>query len=221
MATAPAPRKEILRFAPNVPVEVALKWPDGKIVSGQYGEQMYYSLTDGRAMYLPMDVGAKINLLELAPGELFTIAKRHSGHKGDIPTWDVRKHGERYEPLDEQPPELPSDLEVQLRDSIHQVQARRIQQPAPAPIGSSTTGAAAISPCQDKPTPAPAASLTEHANPTRPRTKLEDALKTVVQACHAAQLYAAEIGFAMPPWSSEDLRTMANALIIDSQRGAR
>jgi hypothetical protein len=58
----------------------------------------------------------------------------------------------------------------------------------------------------------------DNRNSTRPKTRLEDALKTVVQACHAAHLYAAELGFQMPPWTSEDLRTMANTLIIDAQR---
>lgn len=58
--------------------------------------------------------------------------------------------------------------------------------------------------------------------PVRPRTRLEDALKTAVQACFAAQEFARSIGFAaMPQFTSEDIRTMADTLIIDAQRGAR
>jgi hypothetical protein len=37
-------------FEPNVPQQVKLKFPQGRIVSGSYGEQMYYSLAPmGRA----------------------------------------------------------------------------------------------------------------------------------------------------------------------------
>ena len=54
---------------------------------------------------------------------------------------------------------------------------------------------------------------------TRPVTKLEDALKTVVAAVYAAQQYAREIGFnAMPPFTSEDIRTMANTLVIEEKK---
>jgi hypothetical protein len=56
------------------------------------------------------------------------------------------------------------------------------------------------------------------------KTKLEDALKTVIAAVYGAHVYGAQeyakqIGYAaMPQFSSEDIRTMANTLIIDSQR---
>jgi hypothetical protein len=35
---------EILRFDTNVPVEVALRFSDGKHVEGRYGDQVMYSL---------------------------------------------------------------------------------------------------------------------------------------------------------------------------------
>ena len=53
----------------------------------------------------------------------------------------------------------------------------------------------------------------------RSRTRLEDALKTVIAAVHATHEYAKTIGYAMPQFTSEDLRTMANTLIIDGQKG--
>ena len=55
----------------------------------------------------------------------------------------------------------------------------------------------------------------------RPKTQLEDALCTAVQACHAAQAYAREIGYGVT-FTSEDLRCMAITLVIrasDNQRG--
>jgi hypothetical protein len=41
----------ILRFNTNSPVEVALRWDDGKRVEGRYGEQVMYSLEGDRVMY--------------------------------------------------------------------------------------------------------------------------------------------------------------------------
>ena len=37
----------ILRFNTNSPVEVALRWDDGKRVEGRYGEQVLYTLEGG------------------------------------------------------------------------------------------------------------------------------------------------------------------------------
>lgn len=53
----------------------------------------------------------------------------------------------------------------------------------------------------------------------RAQTKLEDALKTVVAAIHAARQYAKEIGYEMPVFGPEDIRTMANTLIIEGRNG--
>ncbi len=56
----------------------------------------------------------------------------------------------------------------------------------------------------------------------RPKTKLEDALKTAVAAVYAAQEYARAIGFdEMPVFTSEDIRTMANTLVIQDAGGKR
>jgi hypothetical protein len=48
---------------------------------------------------------------------------------------------------------------------------------------------------------------------------LEDALKTVISAVHAAQQHAKSIGFACPPFTSEDLCTMAETLMIQKGGG--
>jgi hypothetical protein len=78
-------------FQPNMPVRMALKYADGKTVEGRVGDQEYYTLTDGRCMYVNPDVAAKINQLELRPGEPFEICKYWSGKKGESPQWDVRR----------------------------------------------------------------------------------------------------------------------------------
>ena len=66
---------EKVQFQTNVPIDVALKYNDGKEVTGQYGDQVLYTLTDGRVMYVPPIVKKKIDELGIGRGELFTITK--------------------------------------------------------------------------------------------------------------------------------------------------
>jgi hypothetical protein len=66
---------EKVHFQTNIPLEVALKYNDGKEVTGQYGDQVLYSLTDGRVMYVPPIVKKKIEEAGISRGELFTITK--------------------------------------------------------------------------------------------------------------------------------------------------
>jgi hypothetical protein len=71
---------------PTLPVELALKYGDGKAVSGQYGGQVLYSLTDGRVMYVPPIVRKQIEDLEMGRGELFTITntEKNSGRRRTV-----------------------------------------------------------------------------------------------------------------------------------------
>jgi hypothetical protein len=64
-----------VQFQTNLPVEVALKYGDGKEVNGQYGDQVLYTLTDGRVMYVPPIVKRRIEELGIGRGELFTLTK--------------------------------------------------------------------------------------------------------------------------------------------------
>ena len=64
-----------VQFQTNVPIDVALKYNDGREVTGQYGDQVLYALTDGRVMYVPPIVKKKIDELGIGRGELFTITK--------------------------------------------------------------------------------------------------------------------------------------------------
>ena len=58
-----------VQFQTNIPVEVALKYGDGKEVNGQYGDQVLYTLTDGRVMYVPPIVKRRIEELGIGRGE--------------------------------------------------------------------------------------------------------------------------------------------------------
>src|SRR5437763_1042040 len=74
---------EKIKFQANVPESVTLRHGNGKIVDGRFGEQVYYSLADGRCMYLDLGVAQKLNVLEVQAGESVSICKRGGG------VWDV------------------------------------------------------------------------------------------------------------------------------------
>src|ERR1022692_599283 len=65
----------ILRFNTNAPVEVALRWDDGKRVEGRYGEQVLYTLEGDRVMYVPPVVAKQIQKLGIRAREVFEICK--------------------------------------------------------------------------------------------------------------------------------------------------
>ena len=52
--------KERVAFQTNVPVTVALAYPDGIQVEGRYGDQVMYTLADERVMYVPPVVRSRI-----------------------------------------------------------------------------------------------------------------------------------------------------------------
>lgn len=209
---------EKVQFDDNVIVELALKFPDGKQVEGRFGDQMYYSLVDGRGMYLDMDVASKINLLEPRAREPFCIAKRvHKVNGKRRVQWDVfRPQGGAQPASTAQATGIgETELERDLRLSIppEKVNGATVQPAAPTEATAVTQ--LPMSNGNGNSNRQPSTS----GNGERSKTKLEDALKTVIAAVYGAQEYAKQIGYAaMPQFSSEDIRTMANTLIIDSQR---
>jgi hypothetical protein len=84
--------KEILRFNINTPIELALRWDDGKRVEGRYGEQIMYTLDDNRVMYVPLVVANRIRELGIRAREIFEICKAeiHEENKRWI-EWRVKK----------------------------------------------------------------------------------------------------------------------------------
>jgi len=65
----------ILRFNTNSPVEVALRFDDGRRVEGRYGAQVMYRLDDDRVMYVPPVVAERISELGIRARETFEICK--------------------------------------------------------------------------------------------------------------------------------------------------
>jgi hypothetical protein len=69
------PDNGLIKFAFNTPVRVALKYGEGKLVEGRYGDQLLFSCTDGRRFFVPPLVGEEIAKLGIRPGEPITITK--------------------------------------------------------------------------------------------------------------------------------------------------
>jgi hypothetical protein len=138
-----------LTVTPNVPIQISLRYPDGKQVEGRFADQMYYSLQTPpeSCLYLDMDVAAKINMLGPRRGEPFWICKRWTGKKTDSPIWDVWPVGDQEAPPPPPPPPpsaaaqatgIPdSDLEQKLRASLAEIERAKqagANVSAPAPV---------------------------------------------------------------------------------------
>src|SRR5579864_3682177 len=122
-----------VEFPPNTSIPISLKYREGKTVEGRFGDQMYYTLSDGRCMYLDLDVAAKINLLDVQKGETFMMAKRWSGRKGETPQWDVWRPGPGQAPPAAAPTTSAAEtpLEADLRRSLEQRAGAAVSPAAP------------------------------------------------------------------------------------------
>ncbi len=229
-----------MKFENNQPREIALAFAQGRITPSNFGaDQVMYTLEYPPNHITFVDLGAsqKINQLRAAQGERLMICKRKGAERNSPVRWDValassaemaRAAEEAGVPLKADgrpawggnPPgsrapaaaDPESALERDLRASLAKIErekaeaAVRAAAPVPAAIAQPAT-----------------ASQADSVNNTAPVTRLEAALKTAVAAAFAATEYAKKIGYAaMPMFTSEDIRTMANTLIIDAgKQGGR
>src|SRR5271157_3268687 len=86
--------KERVVFEANVPVTATLAYADGLKVQGRFGDQVMYSLTDGRVMYVPPIVRDKLVELGIRQNEPFAIcrAERREGNRRFV-DWVVQPEG--------------------------------------------------------------------------------------------------------------------------------
>jgi len=94
MATAASntrAQREVVEFPPNTAVTVALKYPQARTVSSQYGERFMFTLADGRVMFLDPEVGGKIEALGVNVRENFTITRKWDEEKGVLLAWEVAR----------------------------------------------------------------------------------------------------------------------------------
>jgi len=85
------PPRDVVEFAPNVPVTVALKYNQGRRCNSQYGERMMYSTTDGRVMFLDIETAAQVEALGINVGESFSVTRKWSDLADSPATWEISR----------------------------------------------------------------------------------------------------------------------------------
>lgn len=88
--TAPNHREEV-KFEPNIPTIVALKYAHGKIVAGKFGERILFTTTDGRVFFVSPEVAGKIEEAGVNVREPFTLTQHWDGAKDSPRTWTVSR----------------------------------------------------------------------------------------------------------------------------------
>jgi hypothetical protein len=185
--------KEKVVFQTNVPVTAALAYSDGMKVEGRYGDQVMYSLTDDRVMYVPPIVRNKLADLGIGQNDPFSICKveQRDGNRRYI-EWVVKR--------------LPA-----AQPSTGESAPAGTPPPATPPAA---TGAAAPGNGNGKPNGKTAgASSGSHGA----QASLRSALAASIDAAIEAERYATEHGLSVR-FGSEDLRAMALSLFIQHAR---
>jgi len=186
--------KERVVFEANVPVTATLAYPDGLKVQGRFGDQVMYSLTDGRVMYVPPIVRDKLVELGIGQHEPFAICKaeRREGNRRFV-DWVVQPDG-----------------------SAAPAQRASVHSDTPGSPANGDSGAR-VKPNGNgngdgngKPTSAPTKSGTAEI-------ALRAALTASIDAALAAEQYASAHGLSIR-FGSEDLRAMALSLFIQHAR---
>ncbi len=147
-----------VRFEFGTPALVALKYSAGKEVAGQFGDQVFFTLDDGRCMYVEPEVAEQIEALAVEPGEPIEILKRRvpNGRSKPLTKWEVRRadeapaeardlgrpvtapSGEKMRP-EQHPHSTP--LARQLEQSIAVVEQQKAAQPPLAQVLGPSAGA--------------------------------------------------------------------------------
>ena len=229
----PISSRKMVRFAANVPVEIALQCPDGIRVEGRYGDRVKYTLTDDRTMYVDPFVAERIKELDVQAGELFQICKRQA-KKGNRKTicWAVHRYGESE-----------TQLERDLRASLERAKApETMAGSAPAPPRTSPA-----SPESPFPPPSPFHELGGPCAPSNgvpsahrvpngsgnsptasgrpstddatrlPEPQLAFALKTAIAAAADAEKFAKTLDYNIR-FTTEDVRSMSITVLIGMQQ---
>ncbi len=185
--------KERVVFEANVPVTATLAYADGLKVQGRFGDQVMYSLTDGRVMYVPPIVRDKLVELGIRQNEPFAIcrAERREGNRRFV-DWVVQPDG-----------------------SAAPAQSATAHGDTP---GSPTNGdngcARQTGNGNGNGNGKPASTPT---SPGTAETALRAALTASIDAALAAEQYASAHGLSIR-FGSEDLRAMALSLFIQHAR---
>ena|SRR5664279_347308 len=186
--------KERVVFEANVPVTATLAYADGLKVQGRFGDQVMYSLTDGRVMYVPPMVRDKLVELGVRQNEPFAIcrAERREGNRRFV-EWIVQADGSAA-PAQSTPAHSDTPGSPVNGDSGARGKANGNGN------GNGNGRLASAS---------PSSGIAEAA--------LRAALTASIDAALAAEQYASAHGLSIR-FGSEDLRAMALSLFIQHAR---
>lgn len=129
----------ILRFQPNIPLEVTLRSLEPQTVESKFGGNQHLFTAEEGIFYVSEPVGAilydQFHKLGVVPGQAVEITKGVNGSGPGAKTkWIVSMSSDATEPEASAAvaaqPEPATDLERKLADSIALVQARKQPQPA-------------------------------------------------------------------------------------------
>ena len=190
---------EKLSFQTNIAETVVLRFPDGLESEGRFGTQYMYSLEDGRVMYVPDVVDAKLHELAIAPGEPVIICKKEvrEGRGKPVTRWQVSR------PEGGAPEATPGPIQP--------------QRPDPTPAAATAARTIPGSTTSD--------NNTQHANTTLtlsagdPVPTMSAALCAAIDVLIEAEQYAATKGMKLA-FHEEDVRAMANTFFIQAGKEA-
>jgi hypothetical protein len=189
--------KDRVVFETNVPVTAALAYPDGIKVEGRFGDQVMYSLSDERVMYVPPVVRDKLVEIGIQQHEPFSICKaeRRNGNRRFI-EWVVKR------------------LESE-QSGVHK--AGNDDDSRSAEGSQSTDTAASCVPAIGSNGKSNGKVVDARNGSKTPGASLHTALLLSIDAAIAAEHYASAKGLSVR-FGSEDLRAMALSLFIQHAR---
>ena len=184
--------KERFLFEANVPVTATLAYADGLKVQGRFGDQVMYSLTDGRVIYVPPVVRDKLAELGIWQNEPFNICRseRREGNRRFV------------------------DWVVQPNDSASPVPSANTRRHTPESPANGDPSARVKSNGNGNGNGRPANAVGAVG---ASESALRTALMTSIDAALAAEQYASAHGLSVR-FGSEDLRAMALSLFIQHVR---
>ena len=189
--------KDRVVFQTNVPVTAALAYPDGIKVEGRFCDQVMYSLSDERVMYVPPIVRDKLVELGIRQNEPFSICKaeQRNGNRRFI-EWVVK----RLEP------DQPGVRKAENGDNYRSAAVST----ATETVGSCVAGIGKNGKSNGK-------LMGAGNGSTTPGASLHAALVVSIDAAITAEHYASAKGLSVR-FGSEDLRAMALSLFIQHAR---
>lgn len=191
----------ILKLQPNVPEVIALAFSEGKpVVSDFTGEQILFSLVDGRRYYAPPYVAQLIKNAGIGARTPFEICKKQKGREVDYQITTANNQTTRL---------------VNMQD-VKQMEAAEVIKfgPSKQATGAFVENAPAVT--------ASVESTTPHRTPgqtSAPASKLMmAALCAAIDAVTEAENYSKRKGMTAE-FTSEDIRCIANTLYIQACKG--